>query len=297
MISELDLKDPARRSDGGLRGRLLTGLPVTERRLRCAGGFTTVLEGGEGPPMILLHGGTDLGGVLWAPAIPRLTGSARVVVPDLPGFGESEPLAEMNEEVFSDWLAEIVRMTCDEKPILLAHSLLGSLAVRFAIHHGDMLRRLVLIGVPGIGPYRLPLGLLMTAFRFDIGSTKERGVRFADWAFLDPARIRKQDPEWFEAFMTYEASREMFPHVKRTRRQLITACARIQDLDPQRIEVPTALVWGRADRMVRLRIAELASEMFGWPLQVVEGSGHAPMVEQPESFVRALDATLVNAMS
>ncbi|MGH2701853.1 MAG: alpha/beta fold hydrolase [Actinomycetota bacterium] len=120
MSRQLNLKDPARLSDGaGPRARLLAGLPITERRRRLAGASTTVLEGGNGPPMILLHGGTDSGGVSWAPLISRLCRDARVVVPDLPGLGESEPVAEMNEGVFSDWLAEVVRMTCEERPILL----------------------------------------------------------------------------------------------------------------------------------------------------------------------------------
>ena len=87
----------------------------------------------------------------------------------------------------------------------------------------------------------------------------------------------------------------MVPHVRHTMRQLIRACTRqIPEAELQRIEVPTALVWGRADRMVRLHIAELASAKFGWPLQVIEHSGHVPMVEQPESFMRALRAAFVD---
>ena len=38
------------------RERLLAGVPMTERRLRLAGISTAVLEGGDGPPFVLLHG-------------------------------------------------------------------------------------------------------------------------------------------------------------------------------------------------------------------------------------------------
>ena len=38
------------------RQRLLAGMPVTERRLLLAGISTAVLEGGDGPPVVLLHG-------------------------------------------------------------------------------------------------------------------------------------------------------------------------------------------------------------------------------------------------
>jgi hypothetical protein len=38
------------------RARLLDGLPVTQRSVQAAGISTSLLEGGEGPPIVLLHG-------------------------------------------------------------------------------------------------------------------------------------------------------------------------------------------------------------------------------------------------
>jgi pimeloyl-ACP methyl ester carboxylesterase len=293
MSGHATAKDRACRFDEAeSRGRLLARLPVTERRLRLAGASTTLLEGGDGPPMILLHGGIGSGGIVWGPVITPLAENARVIVPDLPGLGESQPVPQMDEVMFSDWLAEVIRTTCEEPPTLLAHSLLGGLAARFANHHGDLLRRLVLIGVPGVGPYHMPLGLLIAASWFDLKPSQRSGARYADWAFLDPARTRHRDPEWFDAFMDYQVSKGRVPHVRRTMRQLIKTCTKeIPDADLGRIDVPTALIWGRADGMVRLRIAELASARFGWPLQVIEDAGHVPMVEQPESFQHALRVT------
>ncbi len=78
------------------RERLLAGLPARERRLQLAGVSTAVLEGGDGPPVVLLHGGIESGGVYWAPLISRLAGSHHLVVPDAPGLGESEPVARLD---------------------------------------------------------------------------------------------------------------------------------------------------------------------------------------------------------
>jgi pimeloyl-ACP methyl ester carboxylesterase len=58
------------------------------------------------------------------------------------------------------------------------------------------------------------------------------------------------------------------------------------------VKVPTALLWGRHDRMVPLRLAKRASGRLGWPLHVVEDAGHVPHMEQPEAFVRTLSAAL-----
>jgi pimeloyl-ACP methyl ester carboxylesterase len=295
MSRKQDVQEHDRRStDDRARAQLLAGIPVTERRVDPAGVSTALLEAGEGPPMMLLHGGIETGGVYWAPVISRLAESHRVVVPDAPGLGASEPVARLDEEVFDEWFAALLRLTCYEKPTLIAHSLYGSLVARFATQHGDLLRALVLYGTPGIGHYRLPLGLLATAIRFDLRPSERNGARFADWAFFDPARTRRQDPVWYDAFMAYGRSRGAVPHVKRTMRQLIRAGSKqISDTELQSIDLPTALLWGRRDRMVPLRIAELASSTFGWPLHVVEDAGHVPHIEQPEGFLQALSAALL----
>ena len=137
--------------------RMLAGLPVTERRLDLAGTATAVVEAGDGPPLVLLHGGIECGGPIWAPVVARLAERHRVVVPDLPGLGESEPVDRLDPATFAAWFSALLRMTCDQPPVLVAHSLGGSLAARFATEHGELLERLVVYGAPGVGRYRMPL--------------------------------------------------------------------------------------------------------------------------------------------
>ena len=64
------------------RPRLLAGRPVIERRLHVTGVSTTVLEGGAGPPIVLLHGPDDFAG-MWMRIIPDLVTTHRVIAPDL----------------------------------------------------------------------------------------------------------------------------------------------------------------------------------------------------------------------
>jgi len=271
------------------RDRLLKGIPVEQRRVEVDGIDSVVLEGGQGPPMVLLHGGIESGGVYWAPVIAHLAESHRVVVPDLPGLGESEPFDRLDAVAFADWLTGLLQLTCEEAPTLIAHSLDGSLAARFAADRGELLRRLVLMGVPGIGRYRMPLGLLVTAIRFDLRPTERNNERFLTWAFLDPERTRRRDPEWFDAFNAYSLSRASVPHVKRTMRRLIKAGTKqIPDTELRRIDVPTALLWGRHDRMAPLSLAQAASTKFGWPVHVIDDVGHVPFLEQPDAFLGAL---------
>ena len=255
-----------------------------------------MLEAGSGPSLVLLHGGIECGGVYWAPVISRLADSYRVVVPDVPGVGESAPAATLDAAAFADWFSTLLRLTCNDKPTLVAHSLLGTFAARFASQHGHLLSGLFICGAPGVGPYRMPLELLVTAIRFDLWPSGRNNERFERLAFLDLDRARRQDEEWFTAFSAYALSCAIVRHVKRTMRQLIRiGTKQVPDTELRRIEVPTALLWGRHDRFVPLRLAESPSARLGWPLHVIDDAGHVPHLEQPDAFLAALHSALASS--
>jgi pimeloyl-ACP methyl ester carboxylesterase len=276
-------------SGGDARARMLAGLSLGERRLPVAGVSTVVLEGGRGTPLILLHGGIECGGAVWAPVAQALADTHHVVVPDLPGLGESEPV-ERVDAAFADWLRALIGLTCEKPPALVAHSLAGGLAARFAARHGDLLRKLVIYAAPGIGPYRIPLGLRVVAMRFGLRPTERNAERFDRFAFFDFDEARRRDPGWFEAFSAYTRQRAVVPQVKRTMGRLLKAGAKqAPDSDLRSIEVPTTLIWGRQDRFVPLVLAEAASSRLAWPLQSIEHAGHVPHIERPDAFLHALE--------
>jgi hypothetical protein len=73
---------PGKDRDDARRQRL-AGIPVTERRLELAGIQSAVLDGGEGPPVVLLHGPGE-SAVNWRWVNPALVETHRVIAPDLP---------------------------------------------------------------------------------------------------------------------------------------------------------------------------------------------------------------------
>lgn len=268
---------------------MLAGLTATETRVSAGGGSTAVLEAGGGPPLVLLHGGIECGGAYWAPVISRLAERHRVVVPDVPGLGESEPLDDLGAEAFGGWLHDLLGATGTERPTLVAHSLVGTLAARFAARDASALRRLVIYGSPGVGRYRMPVGLLITAIRFDLRPSERNAERFDRWAFFDFDDARRRDGDWLAAFSEYTRAQATVPHVKRTMRRLIASCTKqVPEAELRRITAPTELLWGRHDRFVPLALAEAAGRRLGWPLRVVERSGHVPHIERPDDFLEAL---------
>ncbi|MGI8632591.1 MAG: alpha/beta fold hydrolase [Solirubrobacterales bacterium] len=135
------------------RERLLRGVPVTERRLHVAGISSAILEGGEGPPVVLLHGPGE-SAVNWRWTIPNLATTHRVIAPDLPAHGASgagdQPL---DADRAIEWLDRLIEATCHEPPTIVGHVLGGAIAARFAAQRPDRLQRLVLVDSLGLGRF------------------------------------------------------------------------------------------------------------------------------------------------
>ena len=103
-------------------------MPVTERRLELAGISTAVLEGGDGPPIVLLHGPGEYA-AKWMRVIPDLVTTHRVVAPDLPGHGTTGvPDGPLDIDRVLAWLGELIERTCPTPPVLVGQILGGAIA-------------------------------------------------------------------------------------------------------------------------------------------------------------------------
>jgi 2-hydroxymuconate-semialdehyde hydrolase len=259
--------------------------------LDVAGVPTAVVEAGHGPPLLLLHGGIECGGAMWAPVLGQLAQHHRVVAPDVPGLGESAPLDRLDADSFDRWLTGVAEQTGLDDPTVVAHSLIGSLAARVATRGNQSMKRLVVYAAPAVGRYRMPLRLRYVAIRFAIRPTPQNAERFDRFALLDLDATRRRDPGWYEAFDAYTRARARESHVKKTMRQLIaTQTKRIPDAELARIDVRTTLLWGDHDRMVPVGVGRAAAARHGWPLRIIDRAAHAPHIEQPDAFVEALTA-------
>lgn len=279
------------------RGQLLDELPITERRLALAGVSTPVLEGGEGPPIVLLHGPGE-SAVWWMRVIPDLVKSHRAIVPDLPGHGASEGReATLDASRVLAWLGELIERTCTSPPALVGHLLGGAIAARFAIGQGSRLSRLVLVDAFGLGPFRPAPRFAFGLIRFLIRPTEHAYNRFLPQCMFDAEDLREQMGAHWGPFLAYNLDRARAEETKTVLRTLMRQFA-LSTIPPEelaRITVPTTLIWGRHDRAVRLRIAEDASARYGWPLHVIEKARDDPKLERPVAFLQALRAALGSA--
>jgi pimeloyl-ACP methyl ester carboxylesterase len=294
MSSQRTEKDDRRRADGNhARQRVLAGAPVSERRLELAGVSTPVLEAGDGPPVVLLHGQGGWSG-MWLPVVGDLAATHRVIAPDLPGLGASEvPGGPPDAARVLAWLGELIRETCPAPPALVGASLGASIAARFAIAHPDRLSRLVLVSAGGFGRFRPAPGVLLALVRFVARPSRRTQRAFLRQVTVDPAGARAAMGKRWEASQAYGLELARTPSVREANRRMLRELGTkvIPPEELARIAVPTSLIWGRHDRVMRLRIAKEASARYGWPLHVIEDAGHF-LVERPEALRRALRAAL-----
>jgi pimeloyl-ACP methyl ester carboxylesterase len=275
------------------RALLLSGLPVAERRLQLAGVSTAVLEGGSGPPIVLLHGPGDFAG-MWMRVIPNLVTTHRVVAPDLPGHGTSE-LADgrLDADGLRAWLSGLIDRTCPSPPVLVGHVLGGAIGARFAVNHSDRLSRLVLVDSMGLARFRPAPKFALALLAFLMRPTDRTYTRFMRQCSFDLDGLRHElGPRW-EPFLAYSLERAREPNAKIAGRLFREfGIPPISPDDLARIAVPTTLIWGRHDRANRLRIAQDATARYGWPLHVIENCADDPPRDQPLAFLEALRTAL-----
>jgi pimeloyl-ACP methyl ester carboxylesterase len=275
------------------RQRLIDAMPVTERRIDLEGIPTAVLEGGAGPPVVLLHGPGEFA-AKWFAVIPELVGTHRVIAPDLPGHGASGGGDLIDDERVLAWLNALITRTCPLPPALVGQIVGGAIALRFVARSGHRAERLVLADTLGLSAFQpaVEFGAVLTEFLESPTPETFDGL-WARCAFdLDALRERLGD-RW-RSLRTYALDRARTPAALAALQSLMAAVgmAAIPEAELAAITVPTFLIWGRHDLATPLAVAQAASARYGWPLEVIEGAADDPPIEQPAAFLEALRRAL-----
>jgi pimeloyl-ACP methyl ester carboxylesterase len=280
-----------------LRARMLSTTPLRERRLALNGLSTAILEGGQGSPIILLHGAGGFAAA-WLRVVPDLLRSHRVIAPDLPGHGETSFWPEPPDaERLVGWLDDLLDCSCEAAPTLVGQTLGGAIAAAYAAARGERLAALVLVDALGLADFEPDPAFGSALGAYLAGPSEETHDALMHQCLFDYPRVQRDlGPAW-PAFSAYLADRALAPgHIAALGALMQQAGVPAMPAGHlASIGVPTTLIWGRRDRATPLAVAERASERFGWPLHVIEDSGDEPPLEQPAAFMAALRAAIVPA--
>jgi len=245
---------------------------------------------GEGPPVVLLHGGHG-SWTHWLRNIPDLARRWTLFVPDMPGYGDSAPLPQPHSV---ETLAEIVfaglgEILPEPRFALVGFSFGGVAAGFVARLAGERVRRLVLVGSGGLRLRSPPIKELRAWRRLADPAAREAAHR-ANLRILmihDEARIG--------TLAVHLQAR----NAERTRvRSRDFSRAGLLRLVLPELKLPLAGIWGEYDATARGHLAEREALLREFDPEseftVIPGAGHWVQYEAPEAFDRALEGVLAN---
>ena len=247
----------------------------------------------ERPAVVLLHGGSG-SWLHWVRNIgPLLRAGYRVLVPDLPGFGDSDlPPGCTDVPQLPVHLHAGLQQLAPQGPVqLVGFSFGGMAAALWLAEHPEDATHLVLVGAPGLG--------LSTAQR----------VALKGWRHL-PSREQQdavhrhnlmalmfERPESLDALaLELHAANVLRDRMPRRR---LSSTPIVAEALP-RVQARVSAIYGEHDALYRERLAEVREALPRWAphwgqWRVVPGAGHWVMYEASDAFNAALLATLTPA--
>jgi pimeloyl-ACP methyl ester carboxylesterase len=265
------------RSDPPARPRRAHDEP-TARTITLPTGPASILDEGEGPAVVCVHGLPGAGrDFRWL--LRPLAGRARVVSVDLPGFGETPVRAgpDPSPEGRAAFVLAVIDALGLDRPMIVGHSMGGVVAVAAVAQRPQGFRALGLVASPGLRPHRafqrIPRRALFAATH-------------GPWATLTMPLVRRLFAG--AGFRTYPD-----PALVRT-----IACLRVTSLEAhatrlRALALPTLAAWCDDDPLIEPAIlAELSEALPPGPRLRWATGGHVPQKTHPDALAEAI-ATLV----
>ncbi len=229
---------------------------------------------GAGPPVLFTHG-YQASRRMWEPQRPALEPTYRMITWDLRGHGDSgvpDDPAQYSHELLLGDMSALLDHLCEERAVLVGHSLGGYASLRFCIERPERVRALILFGSgPGYRDAEARGKWNEMAEKF-AKSISERGLDI-----LKKASAEVSDAQHRSPIALAHASRGMLAQQDSRVMEAITE-----------IDVPTLVIVGSEDRPFIGSSEYMAKKIPGAEFALIEGGGHAANIEKSEAFNTAL---------
>jgi len=254
-----------------------------QRYVSVEGLMIRVAEAGDRsqPEVLLIHG---LGGSIdsWTNNLIPLSERLHVIALDLPGFGLSDkPPINYTPEYYSDFITTFVNSMNCPKVNLVGHSMGGLIVLETALSNPEIVDRLVLVDVAGIGDETAEI------IERSMGGdwTLDKLVRFYEDHVVGEHRII--DEELLKRSLKLYHEDPRLRHAYRCCLRFLGAGRGVERFS--KIAHPTLIVWGSMDRLVPPEYGHrLHRVLKNSKLMIFKGAGHSPHVEVPKEFNQAI---------
>lgn len=242
-------------------------------------------EQGSGKPVLLVHG-FPLDSRMWDAQVAELAAAGcRVVAPDLPGFGRSQPGRPFTLESLADDLRSLAQAVGAIPFVYVGLSMGGYVALAYAKKYAGDLRGLVLVD---------------TKAEADTPEGKEGRGKMIDLVRKDGSKAVAD--QMMPKMLAKDAAGQR-PQTEQALRRIMEACppktiehalAAMRDRPDRdgelsQIKVPTLVIVGESDAITPPAVAEsMVSKIRSARLVVIRGAGHMSPMEQPDQVNRAI---------
>jgi pyruvate dehydrogenase E2 component (dihydrolipoamide acetyltransferase) len=255
---------------------------IHSRKIKINGRDVHYFVAGHGDPLVVIHGGGGDAGT-WLNNAAVLSDRYTVYVPDLPGFGDSQPLdGDYDIPELAEFVDDFVSSLGLENFHLVGHSVGGGVALNYALKSPRKIKKLVLISSLCLGREIALWVRLMSVPARAIGSTILAvlgGVKWLVKTLMIPVKF---------AVPLSRASVNLGSGITTLREQTLVLAHRLSEL-----VMPTLVVWGAKDRIVPVRQAYVAAQVIpNCQLKVFEDCGHSVYREKISEFPRLLTGFL-----
>jgi len=235
------------------------------------------IDEGEGEVLLLLHG---LMGALsnWEGVIEEFSKQYRVMIPMLPIY--DQPLITTGVKSVAKFVNKFIQDQKLTNFIVIGNSLGGHVALIYVLAHPHAAKAMVLTGSSGL--YENAFGGTFPR-RESYDFIKER----VEFTFYDPKTATKELVD--DVFQTVNDRHRVVRILAMAR----SAIRHNMRKDLHKIHIPVGLIWGKDDKVTPPEVAVEFNELIpNSELVWIDKCGHAPMMEQPEAFNKALKAFL-----
>lgn len=243
---------------------------------RVAGCRVSLWRGGSGAPLLYLHGAGGAG--RWMPFMEALAQKYDVLVPEHPGFGESEsPPWLDNVGDLAYFYLDFIEALGLHGIHLMGNSLGGWIAVELTVRNPQSLRTLTLVSPGGIRVEGVPTGDIFMWSQPELIRNLYFDENLAESLLKAPVSEKEQDAFLRNRVTTAKLAwqpRLYNPHLAKWL---------------HRVHLPTLLVWGDSDKLIPPEYGRAFKELIpGARLEIVSRCGHLPHVEKAREFVALL---------
>ena len=253
---------------------------LTKKEIKIDDHNIVYLEGGKGPTILLLHGYTG-NKYNWIKFVPYLTKDYHIVIPDIPGYGESSMIEKDSYNLSNQVLrlhkfAQAIQLN---KFHIVGHSMGGLFAGTYAVRYPDEIISVGLFSSSGVKSPEKSIMVQMKDKGINLFAIKNSNdmQRLTSLLYAKPPSV----PYPIEKVLlkTYISNRQIY---EKEGNEIYPAFISLEK-DLPKIKASTLILWGDQDKAVDISSVPVFEKgLKNHKTVIIKDCGHMPIIEKPQ---------------